>query len=650
MQPVHQTPSAAQVARWPLGLAAVLLAASASAQITISSAGLFRDNEGPNTVGAGSGDNLTVTVRNVSPNLGTFGYASHPALPGVRVPLTNVFLSPNGFVSRSFAADVLPGGGGTLDTPWTVTLQSRGNAAQWTTNALTGVGRLPQLVNLQVTGTDLAPTLQWNAVSTSTPYDEVRLSIYDERTDQLVWVERVIGPTGATSYTLPAGLLAPGTEYSFRVFLWDNEPGVGLVNRSSTYVNRATSDAALSLGTLRRIQAGVDAALVLASGVNSHPNASVELGVSTGNGAARLTAGTTLDATFLNLGMSTGRTGTLFVDGARATFNGGTVVTVGGSTSTGGGFATIGRANGSQGLLTVLGGGELQLSANGFATPGMNIGRDAGSFGAVRVEGTGSRIVVEGLAPPSATLFQNGLIQVGRAGDGRLQILDGGLVRNAANGESLIGAQAGSRGFVQVAGAGSRFEAGQQLQIGVLGEGVLQVDNGGLAQAGTFIVGRGGVISGDGGVLEGLVRMQGGTLAPGNSPGRLTIVGDLVIDSGTLLLEALDAGQIDGIDVQGTVSIGAGVNFDVLLGFAPSSTLDFLTATGGIHLAPGFAGPRVYALLGSGAPTVGSVSVVIGTQSFDVPVTTPVPEPAGWALLLAGLVALRWRHLRASGA
>jgi len=255
----------------------------------------------------------------------------------------------------------------------------------------------------------------------------------------------------------------------------------------------------------------------------------------------------------------------------------------------------------------------LQLSANGFATPGMNIGRDAGSFGAVRVEGTGSRIIVEGLALPSATLLQNGLIQVGRAGDGRLQILDGGLVRNAANGESLIGAQAGSRGFVQVAGAGSRFETGQQLQIGVLGEGVLQVDSGGLAQAGTFIVGRGGVISGDGGVLEGLVRIQGGTLAPGNSPGRLTIVGDLVIDSGTLLLEALDAGQIDGIDVQGTVSIGAGVNFDVLLGFAPSSTLDFLTATGGIHLAPGFAGPRDYTLL-------------------------------------ASLVALRWRHLRASGA
>jgi hypothetical protein len=106
--PAHQTPIAAQAARWSLVLAAVLLAASASAQITISSAGLFRDNEGPNTIGAGGGDNLTVTVRNVSPNLGTCGYASHPAFPGVRVPLTNVFLSPNGFVSRSFAADVLP--------------------------------------------------------------------------------------------------------------------------------------------------------------------------------------------------------------------------------------------------------------------------------------------------------------------------------------------------------------------------------------------------------------------------------------------------------------------------------------------------------------------------------------------------------------
>ena len=79
------------IPRWPVGLALAALATSASAQITIGSAGLFRDHEGPNTVGAGSGDNLTVTVRNVSPNLSTFGYASHPALPGVKVPLTNLF-------------------------------------------------------------------------------------------------------------------------------------------------------------------------------------------------------------------------------------------------------------------------------------------------------------------------------------------------------------------------------------------------------------------------------------------------------------------------------------------------------------------------------------------------------------------------------
>ena len=222
-------------------------------------------------------------------------------------------------------------------------------------------------------------------------------------------------------------------------------------------------------------------------------------------------------------------------------------------------------------------------------------------------------------------------------------------MRNAADGESLIGAQAGSRGFVQVAGAGSRFEAGRSLQIGVLGEGVLQVDSGGLAKAGAFIVGPGGVITGDGGVLEGLVQLQGGTLAPGNSPGRITVVGDLVISSGTLLLEALGAGQVDGIDVLGTVSIGAGVSFEVLLGFAPAATLDFITATGGVQLAPGFAGPQVYALLGSDAPAGGEVQVRIGTQTFAAAVTTPVPEPAGWALLLAGLAALRARHLRAAG-
>lgn len=636
--------------RLALCLATVTAAATATAQITVSSVGLFRDNEGPNTVGAGSGDNLTVSARFVQPNLSTSGFASNPALPGVKVPLSNLFLSGNGFFSRNFAADVLPNGGGTLDTPWTVTLQSRGLAAQFVSNGLAGVGQLPLLSDLQTTGTDLAPLLQWSTVVTATPYDTVRLSIYDERTDQLVWSERQVAAAGATSYALPSGLLAPGTEYSFRVLLWDEQPGVGLVNRSSTYVNRTTDSSAVSLGSLGLTQAGVDSSTSLVAGSNSFANASLGIGTSLGNASVRLASGTILDALFLNLGTSNTRTGTLVIDGTRATLTGGTLVPSSGASTTSGGHANIGRFLGSQGFITVMGGGELQIKANGLAGAGMNIGRDAGSFGIARVEGAGSRIAVEGPTLALPTASGNGLVQVGREGDGRLLVLDGGQVTNAAAGESWIGRLAGSRGAVQVAGNGSRFEAGTTLSVGVVGEGLLQVDSGGLAKAGTFLIGPKGVVTGNGGTLEGLVKVQGGVFSPGNSPGRIRIVGDLVVESGTLLLEALADGQIDGIDVTGTVSIAAGVSFDVMLGFAPTGApLDFITATGGVTLAPGFAGPQVFALLGSDAPQGAMVDVRIGTQTFNVAVTTPVPEPAAWATLLLGLAALTLRQRKVRG-
>lgn len=632
-------------ARLALALFTAAAAATASAQITVSSVGLLRDNKGPNTIGAGVGDNLVISVRDVTPNLSTVGYATHPERPGLQVPLFNLFLSSNGFFNRAFSADVLTGGGGTLDTPWTVTLQNRNVVAQWSSNGLAGVGQLPLLNNLQVNGPDLAPVLQWSLVVTATPYDNVRLSIYDERTNQLIWNQRAVAAVGATSYALPAGLLAPGTEYSFRVLLSDDQPGVGLVNRSSTFVNRTTAAAAVSLGTVAYTQAGVDFTTALAEGVNTFANASVAFGTGLGDSSARLAAGTTLDALFLNLGTANTRTGTLVIDGSRATMTGGTLVPATGVSTTSGGFATVGRISGSQGFLTVMGGGELQLKSNGVVQPGMNVGREAGSFGVVRVEGAGSRIVVEGPAQPSPNTFDNGLLQVGRAGDGRLLVLGGGQVINAAAGESWIGRMAGSRGSVQVAGIGSRFDAGAVLSIGMLGEGLLQVDSGGLAKAGTFIVGPNGIVTGNGGTLQGLVKVQGGVFAPGNSAGRVTVIGDLVFESGSLLLEALSAGQIDGIDVTGSVSIAAGVSFDVMLGFAPGGApLDFITATGGITLAPGFAGPQVFALQGSSAPLGTVVDVRIGGQTFNVAVTTPVPEPAAWAALLLGLAALGLRR------
>ena len=198
-------------------LLAVVAAPTAAAPVTTGELRLWRDHEGPNTVGTGTGDNLTVVVRNVSPNLTTFGFAGNPAAPQP-VPLLNLFTSTFGFFSRSLANDV-SSQGGVITGPWQVTLQNRGDIVTAQTNDLVGIGQLPLLQNLTVSGNSLAPTLSWDPVTTSVPYQQVRLSIFDDRTNQVIVNEQVIGGAGLTGYSVPVGILAPNTDYAFRVFL-----------------------------------------------------------------------------------------------------------------------------------------------------------------------------------------------------------------------------------------------------------------------------------------------------------------------------------------------------------------------------------------------------------------------------------------------
>ena len=60
--------------------AAAAAGAASAAPVTTGLALLWRDHEGPNTVGTGTGDNLTVVIQNVSPNLTTTGVARNPSV------------------------------------------------------------------------------------------------------------------------------------------------------------------------------------------------------------------------------------------------------------------------------------------------------------------------------------------------------------------------------------------------------------------------------------------------------------------------------------------------------------------------------------------------------------------------------------------
>jgi hypothetical protein len=148
------------------------------------------------------------------------------------------------------------------------------------------------------------------------------------------------------------------------------------------------------------------------------------------------------------------------------------------------------------------------------------------------------------------------------------------------------------------------------------------------------------------------VTLAGGSLAPGNSVGTLTINGGnlAVTGSSTLDLE-LSGATADKLVFQnptGTVNLGSLLNVSLtLLGApTPSTTFSVMTITSSSY---NFSG--TFANL----PTSGSVlSATFASVNYDFMVNylpksitfTSVPEPGTWALLGTGLLLLGCRCRR----
>jgi T5SS/PEP-CTERM-associated repeat protein len=597
----------------------------------------FRNHKGPNSVGAGEGDYLTAVVTNVSPNFTTRAFVTNPQVAG-NPSLLNLFLVPSGFFSRSFAGDV-SANPGSLTQPSTITLQNSVDSVDSlsvVTNDISGVQQLPLLNNLIVSGPVLQPLLSWDPVTTSVAYNQVRLSIYNDRTDQLVIIERNIGPAGTVNYAVPAGILAPNTNYTFRVFLWDGYgPGGDIsLNRSSTFVNYTTTSSVFGVGS-NFVTGPAFAPLTIAAGANNYSDTAMSIGLNN-PGALTLTNGTTLAGSFVAVGNAS--FGTLVVDNTTVTLDGSAAVP-----PASGGFLNAGRGNFGRGFVDVINGGRIELDSNGYINPGLSAGRDATAFGNVNVVGAGSTIVITGPSIVSPTPSDNGVLNAGRIGDGRFNITGGGQIMNAAAGVTNIGRDTGSRGSILVSGNGSTLDAGSLLNIGFNaapvppatatgpGEGILRIEQGGLVRAGTTKLGPGGLLTGNGGTLQtAALDVSGGVVAPGSSPGTLTIDGDLNLDAGRLELEAYGPGLIDELIVTGAVAIGANAIIEVQLGYTPTAPLTFIDAGGGVAFDPGFAGPKVVGVLGTEAQGLDgvNVSIVIGDRTYEVAVEVPPIDPS----------------------
>lgn len=160
--------------------------------------------------------------------------------------------------------------------------------------------------------------------------------------------------------------------------------------------------------------------------------------------------------------------------------NGGTAQVVG-STPPSFGLLTVGSGN--AGSIEISAGGKLDSSSFGI------FGENAGSSGTLGISGTGS----------SLTLFRE--LRFGRLGSATVLIENGGVLESNTSGsqiDTIIAENTGSVGSVTIQGAGSSWQANDDLRIAMPATGA------GGASGGTaeLTVAAGGTLSSQGGTLS----------------------------------------------------------------------------------------------------------------------------------------------------
>ena len=325
-----------------------------------------------------------------------------------------------------------------------------------------------------------------------------------------------------------------------------------------------------------------------------------------------------------------------------------------------GSFATIGAGEG-QGFLSVLNGGKLMIDSTdapshrfvGITLGGSTILGPKGD-GTMLVEGAGSLVSITGNEP----FFSIGRLE---EGTGSLTIRNGGsVVMEDVSGEGsfvVVADRIGATGSVTIEGAGSLFDTGGTLGIGVddrdtaisSGSGVVTLADGGMLLADTIIVGAQGALIGEGSVkgsngANTTIVQQGGIVAPGFSPGTLSFDGDLILDGGTLRLEAFGPDALDRIEVAGDLILGSGA-VELLLAFtpAPGEALELIFVEGDV-IDQGFDLDQivVLAVAGSGVKVGQTFALAFGSEEFMVAVSAiaAIPLPATLWLMIGGLGGL----------
>lgn len=372
-----------------------------------------------------------------------------------------------------------------------------------------------------------------------------------------------------------------------------------------------------------------------------------------GTGSLTLANQGHLESTGLDVGWSGGH-GTVTLDNATARLSGGPYVDGGGA------GVTVGAGTGSVGALTLSNGSKITITSS-TAPFGMNVGG-----GRTFNDGTGTLTLQSG-STLEITGTAGHALSMGRTASGvGTALITGGSTVELGNGSVLIGRVAGATGTVRMSGASTMNAnyVGIGSTPGVnTGTGTLVVSNSTVTAA-TVEIGLNGTLGGNEGTINGSVIVRG-TLAPGESPGRIIVNGAIKFEATSKLVLDVESDGHGGF-LTDSVVLTKGTTFDfgqvgvefnfigdadpTKFGAAGKFDLDtfLLSRDGGVDtgLSSVFAsGTDWDSLFTTGQFSARSAQFDITTLalnadgSFAVQAAA-VPEPGTWALMVVGSVLM----------
>lgn len=161
----------------------------------------------------------------------------------------------------------------------------------------------------------------------------------------------------------------------------------------------------------------------------------------------------------------------------------------------------------------------------------------------------------------------------------------------------------------------------------------------------------GGELNGADGTIVGDVLIDGGMLAPGNSPGTLNIDGDLDLLSGLVELEITGLAQ-DLINISGNLTLGADVLIDLVFSISPNDIIidlaDFFDVQGDTLVEQGFSLADNLRII-TPNPTDWFLTVAFLGESVDFgqrSSPSEVSAPSTFLIFSLSLVSLLWLRRR----